>query len=259
MGSTGNSPYRKGEVALERAFSKLGLGSRTQARDWILEGRVRVNGKVVRNPRAAVRPETARIELDEAQVARAERLTVVFNKPKGLVTTLRDEKGRPTIYSALQGAGQELPAGMMPVGRLDQHTSGLLILTNDSRIGDWILDPAHQIPREYIAEVRGNATLERVRQIEVGVESRGETLRAKRAWVLKSSGRQSLVGIELTEGRNREVRRLCEAVGLEVIRLKRIRLGGLELGYLPPGKWRKLESDELKRAFPGIPLRRPQA
>ncbi len=241
------SPYRKGEVALERAFSKLGLGSRTQAREWILGGRVRVNGKPVRNPLAGVRPETARIEVDGELREKPATRTVLFHKPKGLVTTLRDEKGRPTIFSVLE----DLPSGLMPVGRLDQHTSGLLLLTNDSRLGDWVLDPKHEVPRVYVAEVRGEATPERVGAMERGVDSEGERLSADRVGVLKVSGRESRLEIELCHGKNREVRRLCGAVGLEVVRLKRIRFGGLQLGDLPVGKWRELSQEELLSAFPG--------
>ncbi len=246
------SPYRKGEVALERAFSKLGLGSRTQAREWILAGRVSVNGRVVRDPRVGVSPETARIVLDGETVERARPCTIVFHKPRGVVTTLRDEKGRATIFSVLK----DLPEpGLMPVGRLDQNTSGLLLLTNDSRFSEWVLNPENQVPRVYLVEVRGLATDAQLQAMVQGVKEAGEVLVADSAEILKASGKESRLLIRLCEGKNREVRRLCAAVGLPVQRLKRVRLGALELGPLPVGQWRELDSEELQAAFPGCPVR----
>jgi 23S rRNA pseudouridine2605 synthase len=246
------SPYRKGEVALERAFSKLGLGSRTQAREWILAGRVSVAGRVVRDPRFGVVPETARIVLDGEKLERARSCTIVFHKPRGVVTTLRDEKGRPTIFSVLK----DLPeSGLMPVGRLDQNTSGLLLLTNDSRFSDWVLNPENAVPRVYLVEVRGLATDSQLQAMIQGVTEAGEVLIADGAEILKASGKESRLLIRLCEGKNREVRRLCASVGLPVQRLKRIQLGGLELGTLPVGQWRELEMPELLQVFPGCSVR----
>ncbi len=246
------SPYRKGEVALERAFSKLGLGSRSQAREWILAGRVSVAGRVVRDPRFGVVPETARIVLDGEKLERARCCTIVFHKPRGVVTTLRDEKGRPTIFSVLK----DLPEpGLMPVGRLDQNTSGLLLLTNDSRFSEWVLNPENAVPRVYLVEVRGKATDSQLQAMTHGVKEAGEVLKADGAEILKASGKESRLLVRLCEGKNREVRRLCASVGLPVQRLKRIQLGGLELGALPVGQWRELEMTELLQAFPGCPVR----
>jgi 23S rRNA pseudouridine2605 synthase len=238
-------------VPLERAFSKLGLGSRSQAREWILAGRVSVGGRVVRDPAHAVRPESADLRLDGKPASRARPMTVLLHKPRGLVTTLSDEKGRETIFSVLRG----LPEGLMPVGRLDQHTSGLLLLTNDSRLSDWLLDPANRVPRDYLVEVRGEAREELLLRLRRGLVDEGQRLQADHAEALKVSGRESRLLLRLREGRNREVRRLCAAVGLPVLRLKRVGFGGLELGDLPSGDWRELGREELERAFPGAPIR----
>jgi 23S rRNA pseudouridine2605 synthase len=237
---------RPGHVPLERALSKLGLASRSEARELIRAGRVRVDGAVAADPLREVVPERIRVEIDGRPASRAEPLTILLHKPRGVVTTRSDPEGRPTVYSCLEG----LETHVIPVGRLDAATTGLLLLTNDTRFADWLTDPRNEVPRVYVVTVRGELSDETARLLEQGVEESGERLGARAVQVRKPSRRETHLIVELTEGRNREIRRMLTAVGHEVTRLKRVSFGGLELGDLEPGRWRVVPPEELARAFP---------
>jgi 23S rRNA pseudouridine2605 synthase len=143
---------------------------------------------------------------------------------------------------------------LVPVGRLDAATTGLLLLTNDTRLADWVTDPGNAVPRIYLATVRGLLEDATARRLEEGIEDRGERLAASTVTVRKRSRRETHLILALTEGKNREIRRLLAAAGHEVTRLKRVSFGGLELGDLPPGQWRDVTIEELRAAFPGAPL-----
>lgn len=231
-----------GTVSLERALSKRGMASRTESRALIVDGRVAVDGRVVRDPLTAVVPERVAIAIDgEAQQAAAAS-TVLLHKPRGVVTTRRDPEGRPTAYDLVREAGPHLQA----VGRLDLASSGLLLFTTDTRLSAALTDPANAVSRVYVVTVRGaldDASVERLLQ---GLTIDGEAVAPRRVTVRKRSGRETHLLVELVEGRNREVRRLFAAVGHEVTRLLRIAFGGVELGTLPPGRWRPLTYDELR-------------
>jgi 23S rRNA pseudouridine2605 synthase len=226
---------RVGQVGLARALSKLGILSRAQAIDAIRAGRVRVDGSIVRDPRHQVVPERTRIVVDGASRRAAAWRTIAFHKPRGVVTTRRDPEGRRTIYDVLGEEGE----GLVAVGRLDLASTGLLVLTTDTQLANWIIDPTHAVPRVYVVTVRGELTPQLV-----------ATLPAPRVVVRKRSRRETHLTVELTQGRNREIRRMFEAVGHEVTRLKRVRIGGLEIADLEPGRWRELTRDEIRRAFP---------
>ena len=237
----------KGEatVSLERALSKLGLASRTQARALISAGRVRIDGAVVRDPGRKVVPERVAISIDGELTVAVTPLTIVLHKPRGVVTTREDPEGRTTVYDLLT----DVPVRVVPVGRLDLATSGLLILTNDTRMADWLTDPRSEVPRVYLVTARGRVTPETIEQLTLGVTSRGETLAATAAELRKASSRESHLVITLNEGKNREIRRLLEAVGHPVTRLRRVQFGGLTLEGLAPGAWRAVTDQELSEAF----------
>jgi len=242
---------RLGVVPLERAFSKLGLASRTQARQWITEGRVRVDGKIVRDPLVAVTPEKIRLELDGKTFQKSTWRLVMLNKPRGVVTTRSDEQGRPTVFSLLKTSD----AYLHPVGRLDMATTGLLLFTNDTRLSDWLTDPKNKIIRVYLVTVEGKLAPEHVTLLEKGIQDEGELLKADKIMVRKTSQRESHLTVELAEGKNREIRRMFKAVGHEVTALKRVAFGGLQLVVLPAGSSREVSLNELSAAFPGMPVR----
>jgi 23S rRNA pseudouridine2605 synthase len=231
-------------VPLNRALSKLGVLSRAQATEAIRSGRVAVGGRVVRDPARPVIPERARIAVDGALVSRAAPRTLLLYKPRGVVTTRRDPEGRPTVYDVVG----EPARGLSPVGRLDFATSGLLLLTNDSRLAHWITNPDNAVPRTYLVTVRGAVSEDEADRLLKGLQDRGETLRASRVQRRKVSNRESYLIIELLEGRNRELRRMFAALGREITRLKRVGLGGLTIGSLGPGGWRQVTPHELSSA-----------
>ncbi|MBL8138428.1 MAG: rRNA pseudouridine synthase [Acidobacteria bacterium] len=238
-------------------MSKLGLASRTTAIGLVLDGRVRVDGRVVRDPGRRVVPETARIAIDGDAVTPPATRTIALHKPRGVVTTRHDPEGRPTVYGLIAAAGD----GLAPVGRLDLASTGLLLCTNDTRFGAWLTDPASGVEREYIVTVRGEVTPDVAAALEQGLQVDGEWLQPTAIRVRKASGRESHLTVVLCEGRNREIRRLFAAAGHEVTRLTRIRIGGLDLGDLAPGAWRDISPENVARAFPeysGRRSRRPR-
>ena len=195
----------------------------------------------------AVTPETIELAIDGAARSKPEALTIALHKPRGVVTTRRDPEGRPTVYDYLK----DLEAHVIPVGRLDFATSGLLLMTNDTRLADWLTDPLNAVVRVYLVTVRGRVTADAVDAMTSGVSSKGDELRAERVQVRKASSRETHLIVDLAEGRNREIRRLVDAVGYRVTRLRRVQIGGLTLGTLRPGAWRRIDRVELERSFPG--------
>jgi 23S rRNA pseudouridine2605 synthase len=247
----GGSRRKPGQVSLDRALSKLGLASRTVARDLIVQGRVRVNGEVRKHPGYPVNPDRARIEIDGLAPPTPTFRAFVLNKPRGVVTTRSDEQGRKTVISILPPELQQMHLAI--VGRLDLATTGLLILTNDTRLSSWLTDPTNAIPRTYITRVEGEVTPEHVRQLKQGILDQGEFLKPLELQILKASKRECHLRVILTEGKNREIRRLFSHIGTEVRDLKRIAYGSLELGDLPVGALRELTPAEVERAFPEAP------
>lgn len=238
-----------GTVPLARALSKLGLASRSEAVALIREGRVAVDGRVVLEPATAVVPEAIAVVIDGTPRMRAARQTLALHKPRGVVTTRRDPEGRPTVYDLLSGAAP----GVAPVGRLDLASSGLLICTNDTLFGAWLTDPASAVEREYVVTVRGRLDAAAAALLEQGLEIDGDWLQARAVTVMKASGRETHLGVVLTEGKNREIRRLFAALGHEVTRLLRVRIGGLCLDRLAPGRWLVISEEKRAAAFPGYP------
>ena len=239
-----------GTVSLERALSKLGMASRSEARALILDGRVSVDGRAVLDPVRAVVPERVRIAIDGETREAAEALTVLLHKPRGVVTTRRDPEGRPTAYDLVRDAGSHLQA----IGRLDLASSGLLLFTTDTRLSAALLDPASAVPRVYVVTVRGAVDDASLDTLSRGLVVDGASV-TPRVTLRKRSGRETHLLVELVEGRNREIRRLFAAVGHEVTRLLRVSFGGVELCTLPPGRWRRLTYDELRTLRGGADTR----
>jgi 23S rRNA pseudouridine2605 synthase len=237
-----------GRVPLNRALSKLGILSRAQATAAIRDGRVRVNGRVERDPARPVVPEFVAIDLDGARETARLWRTIVFHKPRGVVTTARDPGKRVTIYDVIARRGGDAH-GLVTVGRLDVATTGLLLLTSDTRLASRLTDPVNAVPRVYVVTVRGRVSAAAASRLTTGVPSRGQLLRAASVLVRKTSARESHLTVELREGKNREVRRLLAAIGHEVTRLKRVAFGRLSLGDLAPGQWRELSREEVAGAF----------
>jgi 23S rRNA pseudouridine2605 synthase len=235
---------RAGEVSLARALSKLGVCSRKEAARWIQAGRVRVGGRVVRSPSRRVDPGRDLLRLDGRTLREpTERVVIAFHKPVGLVTSRVDPAGRATIYDRLSGVGR----WVFPVGRLDRDSAGLLLLTNDHRLGHRLADPAHGVPKAYHARVRGLPGEEALRALREGVDiGDGPPTRPARVRCLGAArAGGTWLEIVLTEGRNRQVRRMCAAIGHDVRELTRVRIGHLSLGDLAPGEWRRLEGREV--------------
>lgn len=237
------SSSREPRVSLARALSKLGFCSRSQALGLIAEGRVRVNGAVRHDAALRVDPARDRITVDGEAAAASERVYLALNKPRGLVTTAADERGRETVFACLAGA--DLPH-LSPVGRLDRASEGLLLFTNDTRWAARILDPDSHLEKVYHVQVDRVADDALLRALEAGVVDEGERLAARRATLLREGARNSWVEVVLDQGRNRHIRRLLAALGVSVLRLVRVRIGPLELGDLPKGDFRHLTAAEVK-------------
>ena len=224
-------------MALERAMSKLRLASRSEAQALIRAGAVTVNGRAVTDPLAGVVPERDVIAVHGKPQAAPAWRTIAFHKPRGTVTTRRDPQGRRTVFDVLGDAAD----GLVAVGRLDLATSGLLLLTSDTRLADYLTDPANAVVRRYVVTVRGEVSDAQRKTLERGVDG----LAASRVEIRKRSRRETHLIVELTEGRNREIRRLFAAIGREVTRLLRVAYGPIELGTLPPGRWREISAEAL--------------
>ncbi len=232
---------------LARVLSKQGVCSRTEAARWITEGRVSVDGRVVRDPEFPVIAGRAVVRVDGQAAAAPERHYLVLNKPRGLVTTARDERGRETVYRCLDGAG--LP-WVAPVGRLDKASEGLLLFTNDPEWAARVTDPAHGPEKTYHVQIDRVPDEALLQALKTGVVSGGEQLAAREARLLRAGERNAWLEIVLDEGRNRQIRRLLDAFGIGVLRLVRVAIGPLQLGTLAKGAWRRLDAAEREALVP---------
>jgi 23S rRNA pseudouridine2605 synthase len=237
------SVNRSRQVGLARALSKLGYCSRSEAVDLIRAGRVRLNGAVSRNPELPVRMESARIEVDGQPVVAAAKIYLMLNKPRGVVTTASDEKGRETVYGLLDTG---LP-WVSPVGRLDKASEGLLLLTNDSEWAAQVTAPETHLDKTYHVQIDRVADAKLLESMEKGIKTvEGDFLRVKSVRVLRGGERNTWLEIILDEGKNRHIRRMLDALGIAVLRLLRVAIGPLPLGQLAKGEVRSLTSEEKK-------------
>ena len=229
------------EERLQKILSARGVASRRAAEGWLAAGRVTVNGRTARVGDKAD-PERDEIRVDGRLLAGPARRTyVMLNKPRGYVTTLSDEKGRKTVAELVADCG----ARVWPVGRLDLDSEGLLLLTDDGALTQRLIHPSHEVEKEYRVRVRGD--VDAALPVLTGpMELDGQALRPARVRVLNRTPGGGTLSITIHEGKNRQVRRMCAAAGLEVAALKRVREGTLTLGGLKPGEWRRLTREELR-------------
>lgn len=231
---------------LERLLSKAGVCSRTRAREFIVAGRVRVNGVVIVDPEAWFDSARDAITLDGrpigTSVTQAERVVIALHKPRGHVTTRSDPDGRPTVYDLVADCG----AWVVPVGRLDLDTSGLLLFTNDTRLADLLTSPASHVEKLYEVEVRPRLADEALERLRRGVVLHDGPTRPARVEKLGDRGPATRFRIGITEGKNRQVRRMVKEVGSRVEKLARVAIGPLELGDLARGTWRALRDAEVR-------------
>ena len=254
-----NETVRK--IGLARALSKLGHCSRSRAAELIRAGCVTLNGRIRRDPETPVSEKHDQIAVEGRVIEPQEKIYLMMNKPRGVLTTASDEKGRATVYAALRvdpAAGKENLAcapWVAPVGRLDKASEGLLLLTNDSEWGARIAAPEAHFDKTYHVQVAKIADEEFIRTLVRGVKTNdGEVLRAKRARHLRSGQKNCWLEIVLDEGKNRQIRRMIDTMGVEVLRLVRVAIGPLQLGDLAKGEYRSLTLDEkrmLDRAMRG--------
>ncbi len=226
---------------LARVLSKRGVCSRTRAQEWIREGRVSVAGKVVRDPEFPTASDSDAITIDGKPLAAQALVHLMLNKPRGLVTTAADERGRDTVYRCFEGAGL---GWIAPVGRLDKASEGLLLFSNDPQWAARIADPQTGPDKTYHVQVDSIPDAAQLSALIAGIDADGECLGAKSARLLRAGEKNAWLEIVLDEGRNRQIRRLLAAFDIEVLRLVRVAIGDLALGELPKGQWRMLTKEE---------------
>ena len=226
---------------LDRVISKAGVGSRVEARSWIGAGRVAVNRRIVRDPDHWVDMERDRVWFDNEPLAARERVYLLLYKPTGYLTTYKDPDGRATVYDLIGDVG----TFVTPVGRLDLDTSGLLLMTNDNQFAERVTNPSSHVPKTYLVKASMRLTDEQLQQLRDGIDLSDGRTRSAVVTRLRDSAKYTHLEITLTEGRNRQVRRMIEALDAKVLKLVRVRIGAIGIGALPIGKWRPLTSAEV--------------
>ena len=226
---------------LERVLSKAGLGSRSEARSWIHAGRVTVNGRATENPDQWVDMERDRVRFDGRPLESKERVYLLLHKPTGYLTTYKDPEGRPTVYELISDVGTFLS----PVGRLDLDTSGLLLMTNDNRLAERVTNPESHVPKTYRVKATPALTEAQLQRLRDGLELNDGPTRPATVTHVRSSVKHTQFEIVLTEGRNRQVRRMVEALDAQVVELVRVKLGPIAIDTLPIGQWRLLTPAEV--------------
>jgi pseudouridine synthase len=238
------SPRKKTlrKKTLDRVISQAGAGSRTEARSWIGAGRVAVDGKKIQSPDAWVDPEHQRVTLDGQPLRAARKIYLLLYKPKGYVSSYKDPDGRPTVYDLLK----DVPEKVFSAGRLDLDSSGLLIFTNDGTFADRITSPESHVPKTYLVKASVLLTDDQLEQLRRGVVLEDGPTRPAEVKRNRDSGRYTFFEITITEGRNRQVRRMVETVGAKVLKLVRTQIGNISIGDLQIGTYRALTDREVR-------------
>ena len=227
---------------LQKYLARVGVASRRASEKLILERRVQVNGEIVTELGVKIDPLVDKIKVDGKLCKDRYKYTyIVLNKPAGYITTVKDPFERPTVLNLLKGFKHRV----FPVGRLDKNTEGLLILTNDGEIAYRLTHPKHEVDKTYIAYVQGHVTESELKKLNRGVMLRDGLTSPAKSRILKFSQEGTYLEIKIHEGRKRQVRRMCIAIGHPVVYLKRISIGKIKLGGLRPGKWRFMTEDEI--------------
>ncbi|HHW56650.1 MAG TPA: rRNA pseudouridine synthase [Clostridia bacterium] len=227
---------------LQKYLAECGIASRRKCEDYILQGRVKVNGRVVRELGVKINPEVDIIEFDGKIVRREnKKIYIMLNKPTGYITSAKDQFGRPTVMDLIK-----IKERIYPVGRLDYDTSGLLLLTNDGGLANILMHPRHEIVKTYIAKIKGIPTEKELERFRNGLLIDGYLTSKAEIEILSIENRTCVVEIKIHEGKNRQVRKMCEAIGHPVIFLTRTKIGELSLGKLKPGEWKYLTPKEIE-------------
>lgn len=230
-------------IRLQKYLSQCAVASRRKAEELILAGKVKVNGKVA-DIGDKVSPKKDEVTVSGKKIVMNKKMYyIILHKPRGFVTTMEDELGRKCVAQLVKDVG----ARVYPVGRLDRDSEGLLIMTNDGEFANHMTHPSKHIPKTYRVTVRPNVTEDMLTQFSVGMEIDGRMTAPAEAHILEKQENRVVLEVILYEGRNRQIRKMCEAMGLEVARLKRVSIGSIKLGMLPQGKWRELTEDEVHR------------
>jgi pseudouridine synthase len=235
---------------LQKVLARAGIASRRECEGLIAAGRVQVNGQVRRTLGIRVRPGRDRIQVDGEVVQADAPIIILLHKPPGYITSRSDPQGRPIVTSLLPQAG--LPR-LFPVGRLDWDTEGLLLLTNDGELANALTHPRYAVRKVYHAKIKGHPTPETLARLSRGVMCDGEALRALQVETLHPTRQNTWIAVTLEQGRYRQIRRMCEAIGHPVLKLIRVALGPLTLGPLPRGQWRPLLPAELRGLYALVP------
>ncbi len=234
-------------MRLQKYLASCGVASRRAAENMITEGRIQVNGVTVTELGTKVNEESDIVLVDGKQVSpEKEKYYIAYNKPVGEVTTAYDPEGRPTVMDRFR----DFPARLFPVGRLDYDSEGLILLTNDGELMNQMLHPSFEIPKSYLTRVSNNVTEDEIRSLRKGVIIDGRITSPAEIRLIRHDTFSTELLITIHEGRNRQVRKMVAAIGHQVVRLKRVRFGSVQLGDLPVGMWRYLSSEELNKLRP---------
>ncbi|MBZ4662372.1 MAG: rRNA pseudouridine synthase [Caloramator sp.] len=226
---------------IQKYLARCGIASRRKAEELVLQGKVKVNGNVIKEI-VTVDTELDVVEVNGKVVKPEEnKIYIILNKPTGYITSVKDQFGRKTVVDLV-----DVKERIFPVGRLDYDTSGLLILTNDGEVANKLMHPSKEIDKVYIAEIEGVPTREEMERFKRGLKIEDYVTAPAKIKLIKQRNKTSIVEVIIHEGRNRQVRKMCSAIGHKVLKLKRVRIGSLELGNLKEGEWRYLNINEIE-------------